>query len=304
MICPTANTAARDYRLVLDLLDKLGLDVANKKLQPPAQSVTWLGVEIDILANRLALPHAKLDQIKSCMAAASRRTYINTRHMQRLIGLANHLAKITRAARIFICRLLAALRAATSDAIRISKEVKADLAWFARHLSHADGRAVIPHHRIVKRVWADACLVGAGASDGKQFYEYVFPPAFADQHHITHLEALNCVAAARTFVGHDLAGGTVELMCDNKPAIDAFSSGRARDPVLAACTRALWFVAAAADVDFMFTHVPGEAMALPDALSRASIDADGRRRADALIKALDLRWVAPDSANFSYKSFT
>ena len=118
-----------------------------------------------------------------------------------------------------------------------------------------------------------------------------------------HLEAVNCLAAVRTFVSADQAGGTVEVMCDNNASVNAFTSGRARDSVLAACARALWYHAAGTDVDLTFTHVPGEGMVLPDALSRASLDAGGRARADTLISRLSLQRVPISRTQFNYKKF-
>ena len=277
--------------------------MALKKLQPPSPRVVWLGVCIDVASNQLTIPAPKLANIKACMATAARRRYITRRHLQRLVGLANHLAKVVRAARIFICRLLAALRAATSSSIRVTHHVQADLAWFARYLSTASGRSIIPAARVVKRIWADACLKGAGASDGTYYYEHVFSTQFSTDHHISQLEALNCVAAIRVFVDHTCAGGTIDIMCDNRPTVDALTSGRARDPVLAACARALWFHAAREDVDVVFTHVAGEGMYLPDALSRASIDAASRARATDMTKHLGLRSVDVTRAKFCYKSF-
>ena len=302
-ISPTKEIALRDYNKVLALLQKLGLAIAAQKLQPPATAVIWLGIRIDVDANQLSIPPQKLGLIKDCMAAAADQRYLTKKHLQRLIGLANHLTKVVRAARTFICRLLAALRGAASDHIRVTREIRADLAWYANYLSASNGRAIIPTDRIVMRVWADACLKGAGASDGKRFYEHAFSPSFTASHHIAQLEGLNCLAAVRAFVTPDLAGGTIEIMCDNRPSVDAFTSGRARDEVLAACARALWFQAAKADIDLRFTHVPGEAMALPDALSRSAIDASGRARADYFIAKLSLRRVRIKGAHFNYKAF-
>ena len=300
MVSPTMTTAKRDYAEILALLERLGLTVAHHKLQPPAPCVTWLGITIDVPGNQLSIYSDKLEHINSCMAVAARRTFLNKKHLQRLIGLANHLAKIVKGARIFICRLLAA---AQGDIITVSREVRADLKWFARYLAGANGKAIIPCRRVVMHIWADACLKGSGASDGHRYYEFVFPRGLADNHIIAHLEALNCLAAARLFITRGAAGGIVEVMCDNRPSVDAFTSGRARDPVLAACTRALWYVAAEADVDLVFTHVPGEGMALSDALSRASLDASSRARADNFINGLGLTSVKALSAHFDYSLF-
>ena len=303
IVSATAEIANRDYNTTLQLFSELGLTVATKKLQSPSPVVTWLGIEIDVATNQLTIPSEKLTQIKLCMAVAAERTYITKKHLQRLIGLANHLSKAVRAARIFICRLLATLRAENNDVIRVTPDVRADLAWYARYAATHNGRSIIPNERVVMRVWADACLRGAGASDGARYYEHVFTKPFTDAHHIAQLEGLNCLAAVRVFVDETSAGGTIEVMCDNRPSVDAFTSGRARDPVLAACARALWLHAATAQVDIRFNHIPGESMALPDALSRASLDSAGRARADAFIRRLSLKRARVRGAHFAYKAF-
>ena len=143
-ISPTMEKARRDYESTLTLLKELGLRVAEKKLQPPSQQVRWLGIKIDIPRNELSIPSTKIAQIARCMAAASGRKHITRKHLQRVIGLANHLAKIIKAARVFICRILAALRAATSDRIVVGPHIRADLKWFNTYLKQCNGRAIIP----------------------------------------------------------------------------------------------------------------------------------------------------------------
>ena len=303
VVGPTPQVAERQYAQTLDLIKKLGLQVAEKKLQKPATKVKWLGIEIDTANNTLAIPQEKLAEIKRCMAAAAKRDSVTKKQLQRIIGMVNHLAKVVRAARLFIGRILAAYRAAEGDIVPVAHQVRSDVKWFARHLSAANGRAIIPSNRVVLRIWADACMEGAGASDGDRFYTFQLPSRMATTHHIAHLEAINCVAAARAFIHTGHAGGTIELHCDNKPSIDAFRSGRARDPVLAACSRALWYRAAETDTSITFTHVPGEAMALPDALSRVYSDESHRKLAKSLVASLKLKRVDINPAMFSYAAF-
>ena len=257
IISSTPALADSHYAQNTRLLRDLGLQLADKKVQPPSQQVRWLGIDFDVQANLLAIPQDKLQEIQRCMAAAAKKDVLTRKQLQRVVGLANHLAKVVRAARTFIGRILAAYRAAQGNDIPVSRQVKADLSWFARHLASSNGRAIIPTNTVVKRIWADACMEGAGASDEISYYTHKFPPHVTEKHHIAQLEALNCVAATRAFVNHTHAGGTVAIHCDNKPSIDAFRSGRAKDPILAACTRALWYKAAETDVSFTFTHVPG-----------------------------------------------
>ena len=255
VVSATEGLAQKDYHATLQLFSELGLTVAPKKLQPPATAVTWLGIEIDVVANQLTIPPRKLAQIKLCMADAANKTHITKKQLQQLIGLANHLSKAVRAARTFICRLLAALRAAKTDVIHVTADVRADLVWYEKYASTHNGRSIIPNERVVMRVWADACLKGAGASDGTCHYEHIFTSSFAAAHHISQLEGLNCLAAVKIFVDDRQARGAIEVMCDNRPCVDAFTSGRARDPVLAACARALWLHAADAQVDIRFSRL-------------------------------------------------
>ena len=244
IISPTADIAKREYTQTTQLIASLGFEVAQRKLQPPSPCVKWLEIKIDIPNNQLSIPKEKVVQISRCMAAASGRATITKRHLQGVIGLANHLAKIVIAARVFICRILAALRAAQADTIQVGPHIRADLQWFKQYLESYNGRAIIPTNRVVCRIWADACLKGAGASDGSECYMHTFTQEYSEAHNINELDALNCVAAVRTFVKQAHKGGTIEVHCDNKAAVDALTSGRARDQVLAACCRAIWFHAA------------------------------------------------------------
>ena len=303
IVAPTKALAERHYKTTIHLLQELGLQVAVKKLQPPSQQVTWLGIQFDIAKNQLSMPHDKLQKIKRCMATAAVCTRISKKHLQRIIGLANHLAKVVRAARVFICRLLAALRATASETIIVSHQVKADLKWFADYVTDYNGRAIMPTECVVRRIWADACLVGAGASDRDHYYTYKFPSAVTANHNITQLEAINCLAAVRLMVSDADGGGTIMIYCDNRPAVDALTSGRARNEVLAAVARAMWFHAAATDTNLRFSHVPGEAMALPDALSRVHVDPISKAKANRFIADLSLRPVEPATQAFTYQSF-
>ena len=303
LVAHSASMAARQYAQILDLLHDLGLQTAKKKLQPPSRRVTWLGIVIDMDRNQLSIPDAKVRDITACLAAAARKKVITKRHLQSLLGYINHLARVVRAARTFVARMLAALRAAEGDMINVTAHVKADIAWFSRFLKTYNAKAIIPHNRTTARVWADSCLEGGGATDGKAYYSYQYPKQMMDQHHISHLEAINVLAAVRTFITKEHAGGTVEIYCDNSASVHAYSSGRARDTVLAACCRAMWYHAAATQTTLTFTHLPGEGMVLPDALSRAHLDRAMSAKAQNIVETMGLVKATASPKAFAYASF-
>ena len=297
------ETTKRHYEQTLAFLGALGLQVAPHKLQPPSSAVTWLGVHIDMCHNTLSIPDAKIAEIHKCLAAAARQPSISVRHMQSILGSINHIAKVVRAARIFISRLLAALRAAREDTIIITSAVKADLAWFIRYLHTHNARETIPHNKTVLRIWGDSSLRGGGATDGASFYTFKYPTAMAARHHITQLEAANILAAVRTFVTPSHAAGTVQIYGDNMASMSSYKSGRARDVVLAACCRAMWFHAAETQTTLEFSHMAGESMVLPDALSRASFDPRLKDKATRIVEQRALSEARMDKARFSYAAF-
>ena len=170
IIGPTRAITARHYEQTLHLLDLMGLQVAIKKLQPPSPCVKWLWIDkyFNVEKNLISIPQAELHEIQRCIAAGAKSQSIIKMQLQRIIRLANHLAKV------FIGCILATLRAAEGNSITISRHVKADLMWFAKYLSAANGRAILPHNRVVLRIWANAYMDGAGVSDGTRFYTYHF----------------------------------------------------------------------------------------------------------------------------------
>ena len=253
------------------VIRSLGLCIADHKTQTPDTAVTWLGILIDTVANEISIPSLKLEAIQTGLADAAARKYISVKRLQSVIGHVNHLSMAVPPARLFMCRLLAALRGNHSGMVEVTEAVRADLAWFEKFLRNYNGRSIIPHHRHVRSIWADSCLMGGGGTDGFGYYSYEYPPIVRNDRHISQLEALNLLAAARAFITRADEGGTVTLHCDNQSTVDVFSNGRAKDPILQACSRALWYLSATKGVQIVCVHIPGNDMVLADALSRAGM---------------------------------
>ena len=58
------------------------------------------------------------------------------------------------------------------------------------------------------------------------------------------------------------------FFCDNMAVVEALTTGRTRDSVLATCARNLWLIAALFNIDFIFSHIPGVHNTVADLLSR------------------------------------
>ena len=60
---------------------------------------------------------------------------------------------------------------------------------------------------------------------------------------IFHLERINCIVALKVG-GPVWAYKKIHLCYDNRVVVDVLTSGRARDPILASCTRNVWLLTA------------------------------------------------------------
>lgn len=116
---------------------------------------------------------------------------------QSIAGHINHLSKAVRPARLFLNGILEALRNAEGAPVLVDRHYRADLRWFIEFLPDFNGRALILDHQPSAIIDADSSLVGGGAYMNQMCYAYCYLPDIARNLHISQLEALNCLIAAR-----------------------------------------------------------------------------------------------------------
>lgn len=255
-------------REVMTTIRALGLPLVYDKLQMPAKTCTFLGIEIDLDQREIRIPLSKLHKFKQQITEVENKKTISRRQLQSIIGSANHLAKCVQGARLFMNRLLHCLRSAEGDTIPVDRDMKADLDWYKQFLYCFNGRAIInlPNPDIVIEV--DSCLIGGGGIEGKSCYMYRYPAALSDALHISQLEALNCLIAVRAFLFQE-SNKAVLIKCDNMGAVSVFRNSRGRDRIISAIARALWYFTAVQNIDLEVVHVPGMQLDKVDTLSRA-----------------------------------
>ena len=83
---------------------------------------------------------------------------------------------------------------------------------------------------------------------------------------IVHLGMIDILVAMKLFAGA-WAKRHVLIKCDNQAVIQVTSTGKTRDPFLAACSRNIWPMAAAGDIDLTYVHVLGKNNQVADLLS-------------------------------------
>ena len=136
-------------------------------------------------------------------------------------------------------------------------------------------------------------MEGGGAFSTLGYYNIRFPLQWAVDHHISRLEALNLIIALKSLIPEGTHCTEVVIKTDNIASAYSMTSGKARDPVIAACARELWLVAATHQLIITVEHVPGESLVLADALSRRYKSPDFDRYVMKTVTDLNLPPVQP-----------
>ena len=251
------------------LCAQLGLVIAPEKSAFPSTRIEWLGFIIDSVRMEVTIPPDKLREVLELTTAWRDKRRASKRDLQSLAGKLNHIGQCVLPARKFMCRILRMLRAAPPvGMILLSPELHRDIHWFNRYASTCNGKLLLKPDYPVIALECDACLDGAGGFSQSQFYSFEIPSDISDCYHISQIEGLNIVVAIKTLISPSTRNTQISITTDNIAAMFALNSGKTRDPVLAACSREIWLIAAVQELTIVVSHAPGKSLVLADALSR------------------------------------
>ena len=83
---PGSDQCAEQLQRTLALCERLGVPLADEKLEGPTECLTFLRIEIDTSAGVLRLPEDKLARVKSALWEWEERRRCTKRELQSLIG--------------------------------------------------------------------------------------------------------------------------------------------------------------------------------------------------------------------------
>ena len=261
------SVARRSYDRLCAILGELGLDVSVKKLVAPCTKAICLGVEIDTVQKTIAIPEDKMRRIEDILQEWKSKTFASRQQLQSLLGNLLYIHKCVRPARTFVNRMLQLLRDNyDKKSISLTHDFRRDLRWFVKFVRSYNGTSYFDHKSIEASIELDACLTGFGGSWGNCVYHVPIEKRYKNLA-ITQLETLNILVALRLFAPY-WHRKKVHVKCDNLAAVQVLTSGKTRDPFLAACARNVWLVVAQADIQVKYSHIPGSKNELADTLSR------------------------------------
>ena len=217
----------------------------------------------------LSIPAPKLQEIVDECRQFKNRKYFTRRQLQSVIGKLMFIHKVVKPARLFVNRLLEALRN-MGDREKMSEGIQRDINWFCNFVDTFNGTCHYIHPPVlcVESIELDACLTGLGACYESYVYHYQFKQAEVPTlFNIAHIEMWNVLVALRVW-GPLWASKSVIIKCDNIAVVHVLNTGSTKDHILGTMAHNIWLETASQDIKMQLVHIPGKLNTCADLLSR------------------------------------
>ncbi len=283
-VANTKKQAEEDLATAVALMEELGIQEATGKRSNPSRITTWLGIEFDTIQRTMRIPKNKIDECLNLTKEWLQKNDCSISQLRSLLGKFFHVASCCRVMRLFLNRLLDALRGAEKGKkIILDKEFKEDLRWIRRFLPSFNGvdfiDAPLEH---TKELVVDACLTGVGGTLGQLWYEAEIPRSLQEKAFtIAELEMLNILVAMRVF-SKELRNCTIKIRSDNAASVLILQTGKGRCKNMMDVARSIWWLATQNNVLFSISHIFGRDNVYADALSRGHLDEKNRKKLQEL----------------------
>ena len=267
-VSPPSN-ASSAFLSLNNLITSLGLPINDDKVSEPVHNLTCLGINIDVKTGTLTIPADKIEGVRRLCDNWATRKYATRNSLQKLVGHLIYINKCVRPARLFVNRILQALRSTPNKGkIPLGEDFHKDISWFREFMVTFNGTTKI-HDRSTEpiHVYVDACLTGIGGYTNTHVYFQTIPQCYRMALSIVHFEMMNVMVAFRLWA-QAWTNSRVEVHCDNAAVVSVLNSGSSRDPFLAACARTLWLLKAKFNILVTVSHIRGKDNVYADILSR------------------------------------
>lgn len=147
-----------------------------------------------------------------------------------MAGKINHASHVIPCIRLFCARILESMCGKKeSELIKITCDIKADLAWITKFGHELNARTLMIRPPPTRQIFADSCLLGGGGHDDERFYEIKYSDSTTKADHISQLEAVNSMLSVRALSEYYPKDTHIELFCDNMATILTFSGFKGKD---------------------------------------------------------------------------
>ena len=165
--CIHQDKAQQAFELLQEIIVNLGLPLNEKKVLAPAKSMSIMGILVDIDERTFSIPRGKLNEIYEECARTMLKSQLAKKELQSLLGKLLYISRCIQGSRIFMNRMLQALRdMKDADYISLSESFFRDLAWFVSFLHTFNGVVTFRRAPVSVHAHVDATFVRLGGGGG------------------------------------------------------------------------------------------------------------------------------------------
>ncbi len=163
---PSSQECAIALAKLLEIFHRLGLPVAEGKLEGPATCLGFLGFEIDSEVMAIRLPPEKLAKTLELLRQWQGRKACTRKELESIVGKLSHAARVVVPGRTFIRGLLGLIRGTRQPhhRIRLSLASRSDIQWWLTFLDSWNGVSMIRSPTELRppvHIWTDALAAAA-----------------------------------------------------------------------------------------------------------------------------------------------
>ncbi|XP_040181179.1 uncharacterized protein LOC120914567, partial [Rana temporaria] len=273
------GTSPTDLDKLRVVFNNLNVPLAEHKVEGPAHSITFLGINLDTQAMQASLPLDKLTRIRATIHDFTQSQGCTRRQLQSLLGMMNFAMRIIPQGRSFISRLLVFLTPAQDPdrILKLDQAAVSDLAMWDEFLTSWNGISMFIPALLDEspQVVTDAAAsTGFAAIFGRHWFAEPWPPEILLIPGFTQsssLFELYPVVAAAQLWGHTWTNQTVLFTTDNQATADIINKGRSRSLHIMSFLRRLVQLSLCHHFNFVCRHIPGKLNTAADALSRFNL---------------------------------
>ena len=263
--------------IAVPLCESLGFPVSPDKVVGPSTIITFLGIELDLVAMEMQLLPVKVDCLSLALARWWVRHAANKRQLQSIIGQLADASAVVPQGRSFLRALIETMNITKlpDHFVRLNLECRANLIWWSEFIQCWNGVAFFPGRLVQKVVTSNPSgFWGCGA-----YFEYggvvewlqlALPPSWQNAN-IAAKELLPIVLSLALWGSH-WSGSRVLFRTDNQAVMAALTSFSTCDPTMSHLLQCLFFFEAHFDVEHKVVHLPGWDNPAADAIFRNKVD--------------------------------
>ena len=224
------------------LLANLGLDEALDKATAPNTSITYLGVTFDSISFRKSIPPEKIAELLDLLMTWSSKKICTKRGLQSLCGKLLWVARCVKHSRVFLSRLLAALKTLSGalpyHKLTLSDEMRLDIVWWLTYIRSFNGVEFIINPTMISFSYkGDACLDGGGGYHLQEYWSRLLPDWMRGKSVAIHQKEFWVLLVSIRLWGSSWSGSAVELFVDNTAVCQTCTNQKPSDVTMAAFLR-------------------------------------------------------------------